>query len=151
MYWRMLSKNPELARRVVLSERPTISDDSFATQPRLLDRLVANLCTLSSVYHQPPEDFLNSTASKQGGEDDDDEDDEDDEEAREAVERARHEMNAKRGETYVEDSDDESDGSKSSSSGSSDGAGKSANGRTGDGKAGDSNGPGASPPPPLRP
>jgi len=71
MYWRMLSKNPELAKQVVLSERPTISDDSFALQPRLLDRLVTNISTLASVYHQLPETFITTEKGQVPEEDSD--------------------------------------------------------------------------------
>jgi len=40
---------------VVLAEKPVIADTSSNLEPALLDILLANLSTLSSVYHKPPE------------------------------------------------------------------------------------------------
>eukprot|EP00929_Paragymnodinium_shiwhaense_P078935 TRINITY_DN4096_c1_g1_i1.p1 TRINITY_DN4096_c1_g1~~TRINITY_DN4096_c1_g1_i1.p1 ORF type:complete len:921 (+),score=259.62 TRINITY_DN4096_c1_g1_i1:125-2887(+) len=145
MYWRMLSLNPEVAAKVVLSERPTISDDSFATQPRLLDRLVANLCTLASVYHEPPEQFLEQHQAKKREADSGDEEDE--EEQREKLQRMEHEMedrerNPQKYADREQQSEDSGSGSESGSSSGSEG-----------GRGGKSNGPGGKdgpPPPPLR-
>jgi len=33
IYWRMLSTNPELAKRIILSQKPTISEDSSTIEP----------------------------------------------------------------------------------------------------------------------
>lgn len=147
MYWRMLSKSPDLARKVVLSERPTISDDAFAMQPRILDRLIGNLCTLASVYHEMPETFLNADRKvpMRSIEDPDDI-----EEERENLQKVQHEMQARSmgGQRYVEDSgseDSDGDHSGSSSSGSSRGG---PGGHVGNAP---SNAGGAPPPPPLRP
>ena len=52
MYWRLLSSDPEAARSVVLAEKPVIAQDTSATDPRLLQTLLGNLSTLSSVYHR---------------------------------------------------------------------------------------------------
>jgi AP-1 complex subunit beta-1 len=73
VYWRLLSSDPEAARAVVLSEKPEISDDTFSLDPQLLEELLGNLATLSSVYHKPPEAFVMKTF-QQSTEDDDDED-----------------------------------------------------------------------------
>ena len=55
IYWRLLSTDPEAARAVVLAEKPVIADTSAALEPSLLSTLLANLSTLASVYHKPPE------------------------------------------------------------------------------------------------
>jgi AP-1 complex subunit beta-1 len=41
-----------------LAEKPVISDDSNQLDSSLLDELLANISTLSSVYHKPPESFV---------------------------------------------------------------------------------------------
>lgn len=48
----------QAAKDVVLAEKPVISDDSNQLDPTLLDELLANIATLSSVYHKPPEAFV---------------------------------------------------------------------------------------------
>ncbi|KAK6941201.1 Clathrin adaptor, alpha/beta/gamma-adaptin, appendage, Ig-like subdomain [Dillenia turbinata] len=58
IYWRLLSTDPEAAKDVVLAARPVISDNSNQLDPSLLDVLLANIGTLSSVYHKPPEVFV---------------------------------------------------------------------------------------------
>lgn len=58
IYWRMLSSNPDLARRVILCEKPTISEDSSTLEPVILDKLTANIGTLASVYYKQPDTFV---------------------------------------------------------------------------------------------
>ncbi|KAJ7562314.1 hypothetical protein O6H91_03G063900 [Diphasiastrum complanatum] len=58
IYWRLLSTDPEAAKDVVLAEKPTINDDSNMLDPSLLDELLANIATLASVYHKPPDAFV---------------------------------------------------------------------------------------------
>lgn len=58
IYWRLLSTDPEAAKDVVLAEKPVISDDSNQLDSSLLDELLANIATLSSVYHKPPDAFV---------------------------------------------------------------------------------------------
>lgn len=58
VYWRLLSADPKAAKAVVLAEKAVISDDSNQIEPQLLESLVRNLSTLSSVYHKPPEAFV---------------------------------------------------------------------------------------------
>jgi len=139
MYWRMLSKSPELAQQVILSERPTISDTSFALQPRVLDRLISNISTLASVYHQVPEAFITQDRSAAAR---DDEDEDEFEEYSETMQQVRAEMmqsNQKRYEEESGDEDSEDEGSGSSSrSTASPRPSAGANGR-------------GDPPPPLRP
>ncbi|GBG71965.1 hypothetical protein CBR_g10902 [Chara braunii] len=61
IYWRLLSTDPEAAKDVVLAEKPVISDDANQLEPNLLDELLANISTLSSVYHKPPDAFVSRT------------------------------------------------------------------------------------------
>ncbi|XP_010433903.1 PREDICTED: beta-adaptin-like protein C [Camelina sativa] len=72
IYWRLLSTDPEAAKDVVLAEKPVITDDSNQLDPSLLDELLTNIATLSSVYHKPPEAFvtrLKTTVQKTEDED----------------------------------------------------------------------------------
>lgn len=62
----------QAAKDVVLAEKPVISDDSNHLDPTLLDELLANIATLSSVYHKPPETFVTRVkTATQRTEDDD--------------------------------------------------------------------------------
>ncbi|CAO2837654.1 unnamed protein product [Amaranthus hypochondriacus] len=72
IYWRLLSTDPEAAKDVVLAEKPVITDDSNQLDSSLLDELLANIATLSSVYHKPPESFVTrlKTVSQRAEEDD---------------------------------------------------------------------------------
>jgi len=58
IYWRLLSHNPQVAKSVILSEKPHIADDTFALEPALLDQLIFQIATLASIYHEPPESFV---------------------------------------------------------------------------------------------
>ena len=60
---RLLSTDPEAAKQVVLAEKPVIADTSSNLEPDLLAILLANLSTLSSVYHKPPEVQLGDICS----------------------------------------------------------------------------------------
>lgn len=58
VYWRLLSSNPQIAKSVVLSDKPPITTTIQSLPPALLDRLLTELSTLASVYHKPPESFI---------------------------------------------------------------------------------------------
>lgn len=60
----MLSTNPELAKRIVLCDKPTISEDASTIEPQLLDKLVNNIGMLSSVYYKPPDTFVKKIRDK---------------------------------------------------------------------------------------
>ena len=78
IYWRLLSTDPEAAKMVVLGDKPVIEDDTFRLDPSLLNTLIGQIATLSSVYHKPPEAFVvRRQAGAIGPSDDDDEDDDD--------------------------------------------------------------------------
>jgi len=79
IYWRLLSTDPEAAKMVVLGDKPVIEDDTFRLDPSLLNSLIGQIATLSSVYHKPPEAFVvRRAAGVIGGGDVDDDDDDDD-------------------------------------------------------------------------
>lgn len=54
IYWRLIATNPELAKKIVFSERPLISDQSYTIETELLDKLIDNIGTLSAVYYKEP-------------------------------------------------------------------------------------------------
>lgn len=70
VYWRLLSSDPEAARAVVLSEKPEITDDTYTIEPGLLEELMGQLATLSSIYHKPAEAFVMKNISIGSGGDD---------------------------------------------------------------------------------
>jgi len=74
VYWRLLSRDPQVAKAVILSDKPTIADDTFSLEPELLELLVSQISTLSSIYHKPPEAFVvrqRPTSSMEDESDDD--------------------------------------------------------------------------------
>jgi AP-1 complex subunit beta-1 len=75
IYWRLLSTDPEAAKMVVLGDKPVIEDDTFRLDPALLNILIAQIATLSSVYHKPPEAFVVRRGAGVAAEEEDDEDD----------------------------------------------------------------------------
>lgn len=60
VYWRLLSNTTDqnAPKNIVLSEKPPITTTIQSLPPQLLDRLLAELSTLASVYHKPPEQFI---------------------------------------------------------------------------------------------
>jgi len=80
IYWRLLSTDPEAAKMVVLGDKPVIEDDTFRLDPGLLNVLIEQIATLSSVYHKPPDAFVvrRGAGTGFGDGDEDDEDEEDD-------------------------------------------------------------------------
>lgn len=77
IYWRLLSTDPEAAKLVVLGDKPVIEDDTFRLDPSLLNTLIGQIATLSSIYHKPPESFVVRRGAGITNEDDDDDDDDD--------------------------------------------------------------------------
>lgn len=64
IYWRLLSTDPEAAKLVVLGDKPVIEDDTFKLEPNLLNTLIGQIATLSSIYHKPPEAFVVRTSGR---------------------------------------------------------------------------------------
>ncbi|OAQ66541.1 AP-1 complex subunit beta-1 [Pochonia chlamydosporia 170] len=58
VYWRLLSGDLDVAKNIVLSQKPTISTTMTSLPPSLLEQLLSELSTLASVYHKPPESFV---------------------------------------------------------------------------------------------
>lgn len=78
VYWRLLSSDPEAARAVVLAAKPEIGDDTCTIEPALLDDLISQISTLSSIYHKPVDSFVIKTLQMSTA-DDEEEDGGDDE------------------------------------------------------------------------
>ncbi|KAM5475581.1 hypothetical protein MauCBS54593_001273 [Microsporum audouinii] len=53
MYWRLLSTDPETARKIVMGEKPPITADREKLDPRTLEELCLNVGTLATVYLKP--------------------------------------------------------------------------------------------------
>jgi AP-1 complex subunit beta-1 len=73
VYWRLLSADPESARAVVLAPKPEIGDDTFTIESSLLDELISQISTLSSIYHKPAEAFVSKSVQVLGTGDEEDE------------------------------------------------------------------------------
>ncbi|KAF2808077.1 Adaptor protein complex beta subunit [Mytilinidion resinicola] len=58
VYWRLLSSDPQIAKNIVLSDKPPITSTIQSLPAPLLEQLLTELSTLASVYHKPPETFL---------------------------------------------------------------------------------------------
>ncbi|KAI1000287.1 AP-1 complex subunit beta-1 [Podosphaera aphanis] len=58
VYWRLLSGDLQIAKDVILSERPPITSTVSSLSPALLEQLLSELSTLASVYHKSPETFV---------------------------------------------------------------------------------------------
>jgi AP-1 complex subunit beta-1 len=58
VYWRLLSTDAVAAKQVVLAPKPLINDQGDQLDGTVLDDLIAQISTLASVYHKPPETFV---------------------------------------------------------------------------------------------
>ncbi|CAI4214712.1 unnamed protein product [Parascedosporium putredinis] len=58
VYWRLLSGDLDVAKNIVLSQKPAISTTIASLPSALLEQLLGELSTLASVYHKPPESFV---------------------------------------------------------------------------------------------
>ncbi|KAI9816531.1 MAG: beta-adaptin [Pycnora praestabilis] len=58
VYWRLLSSDPQVAKNIVLSDKPPITTTIESLPPSLLEQLLTEISTLASVYHKPPETFI---------------------------------------------------------------------------------------------
>lgn len=63
VYWRLLSSDPQIAKNIVLAQRPQITSTIPKLPAPLLEQLLPNLSTLASVYHKPPKAFLGAGRS----------------------------------------------------------------------------------------
>jgi AP-1 complex subunit beta-1 len=80
VYYRLLSVGGKTAEEIVLGEKPVIRDDATDLSTQLLNELLNNIASLSSVYHKPAElfvpDFKKKDAKKNLEDDEEREDDE---------------------------------------------------------------------------
>jgi AP-2 complex subunit beta-1 len=53
-----LSTDAAAAKEVVLAEKPLISEETDLLEPTLLDELICHISSLASVYHKPPNAFV---------------------------------------------------------------------------------------------
>eukprot|EP00922_Rhytidocystis_sp_ex-Travisia-forbesii_P004925 GHVS01007206.1.p1 GENE.GHVS01007206.1~~GHVS01007206.1.p1 ORF type:complete len:933 (+),score=110.68 GHVS01007206.1:112-2910(+) len=67
IYWRLLSSNPESTKHVVLTAKPTITDDANDIDSVVLEKLIESISMLSSVYHKLPEAFVTKLRNAQRG------------------------------------------------------------------------------------
>ncbi|KAF1745090.1 hypothetical protein MXB_746 [Myxobolus squamalis] len=58
IYWRLLSTDLAAAKEIILAPKPAISSESDNLNPNLLDELLLNLSSLSSVYHKLPKTLV---------------------------------------------------------------------------------------------
>ncbi|KAJ2333007.1 hypothetical protein GGI00_002532, partial [Coemansia sp. RSA 2681] len=58
IYWRLLSTDPEMARTVVLSDKPEITAEGEKLDMPLLEELLLQVGTLSSIYRKLPSTFI---------------------------------------------------------------------------------------------
>lgn len=58
IYWRLLSGDLDVAKNIILSQKPPITTTVSSLPAPLLEQLLSELSTLASVYHKPPESFV---------------------------------------------------------------------------------------------
>lgn len=61
IYWRLLSTDPNTTKKVVTGPKPLIGDNLNKIPSSVLLKLVDNIGTLASIYHQVPEAFITTT------------------------------------------------------------------------------------------
>jgi len=61
IYWRLLSTDPNTTKKVVTGPKPLIGDNLNKLPTSVLMKLVNNLGTLASIYHQVPEAFIQNS------------------------------------------------------------------------------------------
>lgn len=59
----MLSKNIDVAKKIVLADKPPIQEENKITDTKVLNKLIKNISMLSSVYHKLPETFISKKNS----------------------------------------------------------------------------------------
>ncbi|RMZ92535.1 hypothetical protein DV736_g208, partial [Chaetothyriales sp. CBS 134916] len=53
MYWRMLSNDPEAAKKIIMGSKPPITAESEKLDPATLEELCLNIGTLATIYLKP--------------------------------------------------------------------------------------------------
>ncbi|KYO02475.1 putative AP-1 complex subunit beta, partial [Plasmodium gaboni] len=111
IYWRLLSKNIEVAKKVVLADKPPIQEENKITDNKVLNKLIKNISMLSSVYHKLPETFIskknsssfNSDNNNDHMEHDDHYDDDDDDDNNNHVLKIKKQMEKQKYDSYSSD------------------------------------------------
>ena len=67
MYWRMLSTDPELAKKVVTGKKPAITAESEKLDPATLEEMCLNVGTLATVYLKPVQHVFKNARPKKLG------------------------------------------------------------------------------------
>jgi AP-1 complex subunit beta-1 len=128
IYWRLLSIDPDLCRQAVIGPKPLIVDDvGNEVEGEVLNKLIKEIGTLSSVYHEIPNSFV----VRQRPIADEDIDDDEEQERAETVAKVRAKLggpsvapsvvvaktskDASESESSDEDSEESDDGDSSSS------------------------------------
>ncbi len=70
MYYRLMTIDPQLASKIIVNDKPKISEDVSGFDDNLLAILMNNLGTLSVVYGKPPEVFVKKTKENYFADDD---------------------------------------------------------------------------------
>ena len=68
MYWRMLSTDPELAKKVVMGNKPAITAESEKLDPATLEEMCLNVGTLATVYLKPVQQVFRNARPRRLGE-----------------------------------------------------------------------------------
>lgn len=60
MYWRMLSNDPEAAKKIIMGTKPPITAESEKLDPNTLEELCLNIGTLATIYLKPVQQVFRS-------------------------------------------------------------------------------------------
>jgi AP-1 complex subunit beta-1 len=85
VYYRLLTVDANVAKNIVLGEKPVLSDEATHLSSQLLNELHLQIGTLSSVYHKPPELFVPDYNKKIVVDRDDNDEERDEEVSREEL------------------------------------------------------------------
>jgi hypothetical protein len=72
VYWRVLSNDPEVARRIVVFPKDTVVHSGVSFEPHILAELIKNMGSVSGVLHVVPSDFVRRVRYVPEDEDSDD-------------------------------------------------------------------------------
>lgn len=64
MYWRMLSTDPETAKKVVMGPKPAITAESEKLDPATLEEMCLNVGTLATVYLKPVQQVFRNARTR---------------------------------------------------------------------------------------
>ena len=64
MYWRLLSTDPEQAKKVVMGPKPAITAESEKLDPATLEEMCLNVGTLATVYLKPVQQVFRNARSR---------------------------------------------------------------------------------------